>query len=309
MKTSTDIRHSLNGPTMGTRWSAVFTAPADHDSKALAADLAAAVTRVDRQMSSWKPDSDLMRLNRTPVGQWIDLPPQILTVLAAAARIGADSDGLFDIGVGDIVQAWGFGPAQGHIDPEAIKQAVARPQPGPAFEVDSGRARRLRDVALDLAGIAKGYGVDELAETCVRHGLTDYLVGIDGEMRGAGHRPDGKPWAVALEEPLVGTRKALGVIELSDRAVATSGDYRHFLRLGDARLSHTMNPRTGGPVQGALASVSVMAPSCMQADAWATVLLILGEVAGPALARAKGIAAIFLIPRESGVEQIVTVAE
>lgn len=306
---STDTRHSLNGPTMGTRWTAVFAAPAGYDSSALAADLAAAVGLVDRQMSSWKPDSDLMRLNRTPVGEWLDLPAEILTVLAAAAQIGVESDGLFDIGVGDIVQAWGFGPAQGGIDPEAIKQSVARPQTGPAFELDTGRARRLRDVQLDLAGIAKGYGVDALAETCARHGLTDYLVGIDGEMRGAGHRPDGKPWAVALEEPLVGTRKALGVIELSGRAVATSGDYRHFVRLGDARLSHTMNPRTGGPVHGALASVSVMAPTCMQADAWATVLLVLGVVAGPALARAKGIEAIFLIPRETGVEQIVTTQE
>lgn len=309
MKTSTDTRHSLNGPTMGTRWSAVFAAPAGYDSGALAADLAAAVDRVDCQMSSWKPDSDLMRLNRMPVGDWAAMPPELLTVLTAAAEIGTQSEGLFDIGVGDIVQAWGFGPANGQIDAEAIKHAVARPATGPAFELAEGRARRFRDVQLDLAGIAKGYGVDQLAEVCARHGLTDYLVGIDGEMRGAGHRPDGKPWAVALEEPVEGIRKALGVIELSDRAVATSGDYRHFLRLGGARLSHTMNPRTGGPVQGALASVSVMAPSCMQADAWATVLLVLGEVAGPALARAKGIEAIFLIPRANGVEQIVVAAE
>src|SRR3989338_4657713 len=141
--------------------------------------------------------------------------------------------------------------------------------------------------------------------TCARHGIANYLVGIDGEMRAAGHRPDAAPWAVALEAPLVGSRSALGVIELSDRAVATSGDYRHFVTLGQARLSHTMNPHTGGPVQGALASVSVLADTCMQADAWATVLLILGEVAGPALARARGIEAIFLVPRADGVEQIV----
>lgn len=311
MKMSTEpTRHSLNGPTMGTRWTAVVLAPADMDSKALAADLAAAADRVDAQMSSWKPDSDLMRLNRNAPGEWLVLPPQIMAVLTAAEQIASQSDGLFDIAVGDIVAAWGFGPAQGRVDPDAIRAAVAAPRLGPGFELDitAAKARRLRDVQLDLAGIAKGYAVDELARTCARHGLTDYLVGIDGEMRAAGHRPDGAPWAVALEAPVEGSRAALGVIELSDRAVATSGDYRHFVRLGAARLSHTMNPRTGGPVQGALASVTVMAETCMEADAWATVLLILGEVAGPALARAQGIEAIFLVPREEGVEQIVVAA-
>lgn len=292
---------------MGTRWTAVVVADAGFDLGLLRADLAAAVACVDAQMSSWKPDSDLMRLNGTPVGQWLALPPQIVAVLVAAQQIGAASGGLFDIGVGDLVAAWGFGPAQGRIDPARIRQGIADAAGPAAFEVDAlvGKARRLRDVKLDLAGIAKGYAVDLMAEACAQHGLGDYLVGIDGEMRGVGQRVDGAPWAVALEAPTVGTRAALGVIELSGRAVATSGDYRHFVTLGQSRLSHTMNPRTGGPVQGALASVSVLADSCMMADAWATVLLILGSVAGPAFARAQGLEAIFLVPDETGFAQIV----
>lgn len=307
MKMSTDTRHSLNGPTMGTRWTAVIVADAAFDSAALAADLAAAVACVDEQMSTWKPSSDLMRLNRAALGEWQAMPPQIMAVLAAAEGMANASEGLFDISVGDLVAAWGFGPALGRIDPARIKAGVGKARLGPSFALDmsKGQARRLQDVQLDLSGIAKGYAVDQLAETCARHGIANYLVGIDGEMRAAGHRPDAAPWAVALEAPLVGSRSALGVIELSDRAVATSGDYRHFVTLGQARLSHTMNPHTGGPVQGALASVSVLADTCMQADAWATVLLILGEVAGPALARARGIEAIFLVPRADGVEQIV----
>jgi thiamine biosynthesis lipoprotein len=304
---STDTRHSLNGPTMGTRWTAVIVADAGFDTAALAADLAAAVARVDDQMSTWKPSSDLMRLNRAAVGEWQALPPQTMAVLAAAQEMAIASEGLFDIAVGDLVAAWGFGPALGRIDPARIKVGVGKARLGPSFALDmsKGQARRLQDVQLDLSGIAKGYAVDQLAETCARHGIANYLVGIDGEMRAAGHRPDAAPWAVALEAPVVGSRTALGVIELSDRAVATSGDYRHFVTLGQTRLSHTMNPRTGGPVQGALASVSVLAATCMQADAWATVLLILGEAAGPAMARAQGIEAIFLVQRESGIEQIV----
>jgi thiamine biosynthesis lipoprotein len=304
---STDTRHSLNGPTMGTRWTAMIVADAGFDTAALAADLAAAVARVDDQMSTWKPSSDLMRLNRAAVGEWQALPPQTMAVLAAAQEMAIASEGLFDIAVGDLVAAWGFGPALGRIDPARIKVGVGKARLGPSFALDmsKGQARRLQDVQLDLSGIAKGYAVDQLAETCARHGIANYLVGIDGEMRAAGHRPDAAPWAVALEAPVVGSRSALGVIELSDRAVATSGDYRHFVTLGQTRLSHTMNPRTGGPVQGALASVSVLAATCMQADAWATVLLILGEAAGPAMARAQGIEAIFLVQRESGIEQIV----
>ncbi|MBX9873577.1 MAG: FAD:protein FMN transferase, partial [Beijerinckiaceae bacterium] len=149
-------------------------------------------------------------------------------------------------------------------------------------------------LALDLSGIAKGHGVDEMARVMRQFSIPAWLVGIDGEMRAGGAKPDGTPWIVAHERPVRGVREAMGVIELEDRAVATSGNYRHYRDIGARTISHTMDPRCGLPLENGLASVTVLAQTCLEADAWATALLVLGEVAGLRLARMMDMAAIFV---------------
>ena len=154
------VRRTLNGPTMGTRYSAVFFAPERTDSDALAASLLEAVDRVDRQMSTWKTDSDLNRLNNAPVGDWVAIPRELTTVLASSLRIGRASNGVFDIGVGDLVEAWGFGSAGPGPDVDRITALAgqARPATTEALELDEAgrRARKHAPLSLDLAGIAKG---------------------------------------------------------------------------------------------------------------------------------------------------------
>jgi len=304
---STDALITLSGPTMGTRWTAKFRPPGD--TSALEADLAATIARVDQQMSNWRPDSDLMRLNAAPLAQWVSLPADLMHVLDTALRIGRASDWHFDIGVGGLVKAWGFGPAQGTAAPAAMAAHLGRNLgTETALQLDPAtcRARKTAAIDLDLSGIAKGFGVDQLAKTLRQHGVRDFLVGLDGEITASGLRPDGKPWAVALESPTPGLRAARGVIEVTDQSIATSGDYRHFIDVGALRVSHTMNPRRGGPATNAVASVTVFAPTCMQADAWATVLMVLGEEAGPSFARARGIHAIFLVREGEGLREILT---
>ena len=292
------VRRTLNGPTMGTRYSAVLFAPEGTDIDALAAALFGAADRVDRQMSTWKAGSDLNRLNNSPVGDWIAIPCELTTVLAASLRIGRASNGLFDIGVGDLIGACGFGPAGSMPDVDLITKLAGqvRPTTTEALELDEAgrRARKHVSLSLDLSGIAKGYGVDEMARVMEAFAIPSWLVGIDGEMRAKGLKPDGSPWAVALERPERGTRDAMGVIELTDMAVATSGNYRHWVDVGGKTLSHTMNPKTGAPLENILASVSVLAATCMESDAWATVLMVLGEKAGQQTAKKLGIDAIFV---------------
>jgi thiamine biosynthesis lipoprotein len=164
------------------------------------------------------------------------------------------------------------------------------------MEIDAARcrARKLAPVALDLCGIAKGFGVDELARVLDRHGIAAWLVGIDGEMRSRGGKPDGSPWAIALEAPEDERRAAMAVVELADAAIATSGDYRHWVQLDGQRISHTMDPRAGQPLRGGLASVTVIAPVCADADAYATALMVLGQEAGQELARRLGLDALFV---------------
>ena len=234
---------------MGTRWSVSLDADAV-DLKALHQDLATAVARVDNQMSPWKPNSDLMRLNRAPVNAWVDLPAEILAVLDGALDICRLSAGAFDPGVGALVDAWGFGAARDAPDTVAIRAArEAAPTPTDgcmALDRPASRVRKRSAVQLDLCGIAKGYAVDQMAAVLQRHGVRHALVALDGELRAVGSQASGLPWAVALERPEAGRRAVHGVMELEDLAVATSGDYRRCLRVGDARLAHSMDKRRAG---------------------------------------------------------------
>lgn len=292
-------RIALSGATMGARWSALFWSddPA-LDTTALSARLQAAVDQVDAEMSTWRPDSDLERLNAAPVGAWVPVPPSLLTVLAAALEIGRLSDGAFDIGVGDLVRAFGFGGGSRTPDSARIADLLDRPAIASVrtlqLDVPGSRARKLAPVTIDLSGIAKGFGVDELARVLTATGIGSWLVGIDGEMRAAGTKPDGQPFAVAHEKPVPGAREILGVLALSDAAVATSGNYRHQQRINGHMVSHTMDPASGAPLNNDLASVTVLAGTAMEADAWATALMVRGAAGGRALARRRGVQAIFV---------------
>ncbi|MCM2474493.1 FAD:protein FMN transferase [Rhizobium sp. CG5] len=296
-KTFTDLtRHALNGPTMGTRWSALFHTPADFDAEPARLAMANAVAEVDRQMSTWKPNSDLNRLNSADPGEWITLPERLITVLTAGLIIGQASGGAFDIGMGDAVAAWGFGPDAADQDRIKAARLLSRSPAHDILELDrSGcRARKHADMRFDLNGIAKGYGVDRLTEVAREHGIEAGLFAIDGELRALGAQPDGKGWTIAVEKPDLDARAPHSVLELHDAAVATSGDYRHWLDVGGHRLSHTMDPRLGMPLKQSPASVTVIARDCRSADAWATAMMVLGEARGLALAEKLGLSVLFL---------------
>ena len=295
-KMSTErARIALNGPTMGTRWSALLFADPGFDPGPVCSALQAAVDEVDGQMSTWKPDSDLMRLNAAPIGEWIAVPARLLEVLRLGLEIGRASGGAFDIGMGDAVMAWGFGPEAAAPDGIRTAMAASRRPAHDVLEINGEHGRKAAPIALDLNGIAKGYGVDRLAEILRNQGISDGLVGIDGEMRAMGLRPDGEAWTIAVEAPDAERRTPHSILALQDAAVATSGDYRHWVEVQGRRLSHTMDPRRGAPLIASPASITVVARSCAEADAWATALMVLGPVKGATLAKQSGLDALFLL--------------
>jgi len=301
-------RYDLNGATMGTRYRAVFYSFDTQNRQKLAEQLDSAVTRVDRQMSNWRPDSELMRFNDLQPGIWMTLPAELLWVLHTAIQVGVQSAGAFDIAVGDLVGAWGFGPAGRLADDDAREALRRQPRASAAaaleFDFGSGRVRKRHPVQLDLSGIAKGFGVDQLARCLEDRGIHDYLVSIDGEFRARGRKPGGQPWTVAIERPQEGVRAALGVLQMGDGGLATSGDYRHFHERQGKRYAHTMDPQRAAPLDNGVAAVSVLAPTCMLADAWATALMVLGPSRGPAVAREQGLSALFLLREGDGVRQL-----
>jgi FAD:protein FMN transferase len=292
LKTSIN-RVQLEGLTMGTRWSVLVEGKSSPD---LQDALQVAVDAVDAQMSTWKPESDLMRFNAADLDEWIALPAELMTVLTEALAISRATGGAFEINLGAAVRAWGFAADQ--IDIAAIQTAsqAAWTPATEALDLDlpRGLARKTAHLALDLSGIAKGYGVDRLAEVLTSFGHTQALCAIDGEVRALGAQADGTPWPVAVERPDSVERQAHSLLALENGAVATSGDYRHFVTIRGQRLSHTIDPRRRAPLLQAPASVSVLAASCMQADAMATALMVMGQKAGLEFAKANGLNALFL---------------
>lgn len=285
------VTERLEGRSMGTRWQVTLDG-AVTDSAGLQADCQATVDLVDRQMSTWTPDSDLMRLNAAPVGEWVALPPELLTVLRAGLQVSHLTGGAFEMNLGDAVRAWGFIDSAPSL--AAIRAASAAPRipATQALEIGDDCARALAPLSLDLSGIAKGYAVDRLAELLTARGLTHALCEIDGELRATGPRRDGSAWSVAVQDP--NAEGAHSIFALSDGAVATSGDYRHFVTVRGARLSHTMDPKRGAPLVNAPASVTVLAPTCMMADAMATALMVMGAD-GATFATTNGIQAVVLM--------------
>jgi thiamine biosynthesis lipoprotein len=235
-------------------------------------------------------------------------------VLAHALEVAGDTGGAYDPTVGPLVDLWGFGPApRRHTRPPADAIAAARARTGWARLTLDARGRRARQpggVSVDLSSIAKGFAVDEVAAYLRRLGVTSYLVEIGGELRGHGTKPDGTPWWVALERPpaLPGAGSGAGdlIVALHGLSVATSGDYRRFFEDGGQCYSHTIDPRTGCPVEHGLASVTVLHPECMIADALATALMVLGAAAGLAYARRCGLMALFVDRGARGVEERMT---
>jgi len=304
--------HTFEGTSMGTTWSAhVAAGRVDDLQPALQAELDAIVA----QMSHWEPDSLLSRYNRAPAGTWVDLPAQFFDVIDYALWAHMASGGAYDPAAGALVDLWGFGAARRYDhtgfyapDEATIERALdSRAAARLSFDRDRRRLLQPGGLRLDLSSIAKGHAVDRLARCLERRGVHHYLVEVGGELRGAGVKPDGHPWWVEIEG--VPDRQAPQVVvALHGISVATSGDYRQYFEHGARRVSHTLDPRTGRPVANDVASVTVLARTCMEADALSTVLAVLGPVDGFAFAEARALAARFLVRRAAVLDEIATPA-
>jgi len=245
-----------------------------------------ALASVVQEMSHWEASSHLSRFNAAPVGTRAILPPDFGTVMACALQVHAASGGAFDPAAGELVDLWGFGPP-GPVTAPPTREAIAAAFHPFAVKLDGPVLTRSAPVRLDLSGIAKGAAVDLMWRALAQHEVTDALIEIGGELRGEGLRPDAQPWWVEMETP-AGHPAAPIRLALHGLCVATSGDYVRNWRHAGRRYSHTLDPRTGRPVDNGVTAVSVVAPDAMTADAWATALHVIGP-RGLELADARGL--------------------
>jgi FAD:protein FMN transferase len=290
----------LRGLTMGTTWSVQVARPPDGlDERALRRRIQSRLDELEARLSTYRDDSEVTRFNRATTTNWFPVSRDAVVIVTEAQRISALTDGAFDITAGPLVELWGFGRNRHARIPsdEAIRRACERVGWRRLHaQLDPLALRKDRpDLAIDLSGIAKGYAVDEITALLQAQQLTNSLVQVGGETRTTGYSNADVAWRVGIEPPGGAEPHILRVVTLTGRALATSGDARNLRMVSGRRLGHILDPRTGQPVTNHVASVSVMADSCMTADALATGLLVLGTVRGLGLAGRDGLAALFVI--------------
>jgi len=298
----------LTGDTMGTYYRVLLTRRDGQKKNEIQTGVNGLLNRIEDQMSTWRPESELSRFNKSESTDWLKVSPETVLVVVESLRIAELSGGAFDPTVGPLIDLWSFGAERGEpripTDEEisAAKQktgwqkVTVRSDP-PALK------KSQPEIQLNLSAIAKGYGVDAVSDWLIEQGEANHLVEIGGEDRARGTKADGSVWRVGIQAPAgMPQEQTLGpifqIVELNDRSIATSGDYQNYFEVDGKRYSHTIDPVAGRPITHDVASVSVLTETCMAADGWATAFTVLGAEKGMELAKAQGLAVLILVRGE-----------
>jgi thiamine biosynthesis lipoprotein len=306
----------ITGPTMGTEYhiswvsKTVDHVASEREMKTIKQLVDQRLSNINKSMSTYDSQSELSQINHNFNPEWQNVSVGLYRVLAMAKQVNKQSDGAFDITVGPLVNLWGFGPDKA---PDRVPElpevnALLAKVGSDAISLREQEGDfQLRLVApryLDLSAIAKGYAVDVLGKLLQEQGFDNYLVEVGGEIIAKGFKPQNKHWRIAIEAPNDGGRSVQIIIPLSNMGLATSGDYRNFFERDGKRFSHTIDGRTGYPVDHDLASVSVLHESAALADAWATALTVLGAERGLELAESYDLAAYFIVRTDNEYQQL-----
>lgn len=295
--------YEFRGETMGTTYHVRLVAALNAEQqKTIGEGIQQTLDDVDRRMSTYRPDSELMQWNARETEEPVALSAPLCEVFRCALQVSRETSGAFDVTVAPLVEAWGFDkrvvmepPSPSVI--EQLRQCVGFDK----LQLDENACTLRKTnpkVTANLSAVAKGYAVDCVARMLENRGIHRYMVEVGGEVRTRGENAEGVPWRIAIETPKVDKRSVFCVISLQDAAMATSGNYRNFVEFAGKRYAHILDPRTAQPIQADPESVSVVHTSCMWADAYATALTVLGAEEGYRFACERQIAALFVISEE-----------
>ena len=292
--------HGFQGAVMGTSWSFKLfeEAVGEDEFAAIASEAARRLDEIEAAMSTYIGTSQVSRFNASRSTEWQAVSSEVVEVVAYAQRISELSGGAFDITVAPLVELWGFA-GEAVVQPPAAA-AVARARRTVGYRHLSFRRqppalrKDVPELRIDLAAIAKGFAVDRVVDILHRRGIKNYLVEVGGELRASGRNQELEPWRVGVEKPTPGWREVMRAVQLDGIGIATSGDYRNFIELDGKRYSHEIDPHSGRPMLYRGVSVTVIAPTAMAADAWATGLFVTGKEKGMKIARDQGLAVYYI---------------
>lgn len=284
---------TLAGKTMGTTYNIVYLDEANRDFQTSIDSL---LVVFNQSLSTYVPDSELSKFN---LGDTLDFKlPYFLPVLKASKTVFDKTGGAFDPTVGPLVNVWGFGPGGPELKDSTDINLLLKLVGFDKIEFDENQLRKkVPGIYLDFSAIAKGYGVDVVGEFLKAKGIDNFLIEIGGELVARGVNEKGELWKVGVNRPVESANATdlIGIIALQDRGMATSGNYRNYYVKDSVKISHTINPATGYPVNHNLLSATVLAKDCMTADAYATAIMVMGTEKGIALDSALSEIEVFLI--------------
>ena len=297
----------FRGKTMGTRYTVKALIPLTMEKvKKYKVEVEKILSEVNESMSTYQTNSEISRFNLFASDAWFEVSDELAIVTKSALKVFIASRGMYDPTVAPLVHLWGFGPQKKESNPPSLQEIIRAKANigGDQIEVKIGEPCYLKkkkpELYLDLSSIAKGRGVDRVSKYLSQAGLTNHMVEIGGEVKTSGHNMNKTPWYIGIRVPTDKAVRLQTVLEISGKALATSGNYENYFRYQGKRYSHIIDPKTGFPVEHETASVSVLHESCMLADAYATALMAMGYKKGKRFAQKHGLEGLFIVADGKG---------
>ena len=276
----------LDGKTMGTFWRVSVIDLDQAKAEALRQKVQAQLDADDRLLSTWKNDSALMRFNHSPETSPWPVSEAMADIVTMSLRIGAKTHGAMDITVGQIADAKARSGLQ-HL-------TVINRADGQYLQKD------IADLFVDLSTVGEGYAADHLARLMEQEGISRYLVSVGGALVSRGMNAEGQPWRVAIQKPTDRENAVQAIVDINGHGISTSGSYRNYYELDGKRISHVIDPQTGRPIDHKLVSVTVIAPTALEADGWDTGLMVLGPEKAQEVVREQGLAVYMIVKEGEG---------
>lgn len=291
--------YALAGETMGTTYHIKIILPYEKSlPEGLATNIHSLLTTIDKMMTTYKDDSELMQFNNYQGSAPFSVSEEVREVFKIAMDVSEQTNGAFDITVYPLVELWGFGSKEvsGPPPEDEVKKALQYIGYKKIKITNEGIIKEDKETKCDLSAVAKGYAVDKVCDLLNGQGISSYMVEVGGEVKIKGEKLPGVLWSVGIEYPEPMTRRVFRGVKVKDIAMATSGNYRNFFVWNGKKFSHEIDPSTGYPVLHTLSSVSVLHDSCAYADAYATAFMVMGLEKAYQFAEEHNIPAFFIFP-------------
>ena len=292
----------LKGNTMGTYYLIqVIDVPIELKIKNIELEIKDTLKKANKILSNWDKNSEISIINKTFKTTAIKISDELNEVFKSAKEINAKSNGFFDLTLDPIIELWGFGyknkqmqkiPKDNQI--KSVLSLIGQKSFLKMNFANNELTKRNKDIKINLSSIAKGYGIDLIGKKLDQLGIDNYIINIGGDILTKGYNSKKENWVIGIENPNLKEKLIKEIVNLTNKGLATSGDYKNFFTKNGKRYSHIISPKTGKPITHSTKSVTVIHENSMKADGWATAFLALGSLEGLKIANKEKIAVLFI---------------